>query len=95
MVKEGTFHKPFSEDTEKIFQSKKVFLFWLWYTDTTVKLVDSDEIEEIEFTFYQLMTKSKTDQVEEIKFTFYWLMTKSKTDGNQIHLLLVDDQVKN
>ena len=45
MVKEGTFHKPFSEDTEKIFQSKKVFdLFWLWYTDTTVKLVDSDEI---------------------------------------------------
>ena len=34
MVKEGTFHKPFSEDTEKIFQSKKVLIYFGFGTQT-------------------------------------------------------------
>ena len=34
MVKEGTFHKPSSEDTEKIFQSKKVLIYFGFGTQT-------------------------------------------------------------
>ena len=34
MVKEGTFHKPLSEDTEKKFQSKKVLIYFGFGTQT-------------------------------------------------------------